>query len=159
MKSERDQVLGSLTFLVGKRSSVTASYLFFRNRKSQTLTFVDNAGLFNLENSVPYADTAEVFSLSLAHAIGERAMLTADASRSFSHGDFRVNGSVPNSTGIDVLSDMRVVEDYFAAAVDVQHSRHLSSQLRYQFRRYDDKIDNTQDGKVSMIMATVSMKW
>jgi len=133
--------------------------LYFKNRKSQTLTLVDGAGLYNLEDSVPYADTAEVFSLSLAHAIGERVMLTADASKSYSKGNFRLNGSVPNTDGIDVLSDMRVVEDYFAAAVETQHSKRLSSSLRYQLRRYDDKIDNTQDGKVSMIMATVLMKW
>jgi len=159
MTSDRDQALGSLTFLVGNRSSVTASYLYFRNKKSQTLTFIDGTGAFLLEDGVPYGDKAQVLSLSASVAPREGVMLTADASRCYTQGNFRLNGTVPNTGEIDVLSDMKVVEDIYGASVAVQHSKHLSSELRFQQRHYDDQIDNTQDGKVSTIMATVSMKW
>jgi hypothetical protein len=159
MTSDRDQALGSLTFLVGNRSSVTASYLYFRNKKSQTLTFIDGTGAFLLEDGVPYGDKAQAFSLSASVAPVEGVMLTADASRCYTQGNFRLNGNVPNTGEIDVLSDMKVVEDIYGASVAVQHSKHLSSELRFQQRQYDDQIDNTQDGKVSTIMATVSMKW
>jgi hypothetical protein len=159
MTSDRDQALGSLTFLAGNRTSVTASYLYFRNKKSQTLTFTNGTGAFILEDAVPYGDKAQIFSLSASQAIGEGVMLTADASKCYTEGNFRLNGTVPNTEGIDVLSDMKVVEDIFGASVAVQHSKYLSSELRFQQRHYDDQIDNTQDGKVSTIMATVSMKW
>jgi hypothetical protein len=159
MKVDRDQAFGSLTFLVGNRSSVTASYLYFRNKQSQTLTFTDGTGAFILEDGVPYGDKAQVFSLSASVAPTEGVMLTADASKCYTQGNFRLNGTVPNTAGIDVLSDMKVVEDIYGASVAVQHSKYLSSELRFQQRHYDDQIDNTQDGKVSTVMATVSMKW
>jgi len=158
-KSERDQALGSLTFLVGRSSSVTASYLYFKNKTAQTITFVDAAGLFSLEDNVPYGDKAQIFSLSLSHAVGEGIMLTADASKIYSKGNFRVDGTVPGTAGIDVLSDMKVVEDIYGASLAVQHNNFLSSELRYQQHHYDDQIDSMQDGKVSTILATVTMKW
>jgi hypothetical protein len=158
-KSDRDQALGSLTFLVGKRSSVTASYLYFRNKSDQTITFRDGTGAFILEDGVPYGDKAQVFSLAASVVLGEGVMLTADGSKGYSEGNFRVNGMVPNTAGIDVLSDMKVVEDIYGASVAIQHSKSLSSEFRFQQRRYDDHIDDTQDGKFSTLLAALSLKW
>ena len=158
-KTSRDQALGSMTFLVGKRSSVTASAFYYQNKVKQTLTYRDAAGLPLLEDGVPYADKAQVYSLSLTHALSDRITLTADVSKSYSKGDFRVNGSVPGTTGIDSFSDLQVVEDIFNASLETQHSKNVSSELRYQQRHYDDKIDNTQDGRVKIIAATVAVKW
>jgi hypothetical protein len=86
-------------------------------------------------------------------------MVTADGSKCYSEGNFRVSGAVPNTAGIDVLSDMKVTEDIYGASVTAQHSKRLSSELRFQQRHYDDKIDDTQDGKVSTLLAVLSMKW
>ncbi|NTW37655.1 MAG: MtrB/PioB family outer membrane beta-barrel protein, partial [Syntrophobacteraceae bacterium] len=159
MKSDFDQALASLTFLVGKRSSVTASYLYFKNDQSQTLTFHDGTGASILENGVPYGDKAQAFSLSASVALSDGIMVTADGSKCYTKGNFRLNGTVPNSDGIDVLSDMKIVEDIYGASIAVEHTRRLSSELRYQQRKYDDEIDNTQDGKVSTMLAFLSMKW
>lgn len=158
-KSDRDQALGSITFLVGKRSSLTASYLYLKNKTSETITFTDAAGLFNLESGVPYADKAEIFTLSASQAVAERILLTADASKSYSKGRFRVDGSVPDTTGIDSLSDLNVVEDIYTVGLEIEFTKDISGELRYQQRHYDDKIDNTQDGRVNSILATVSAKW
>jgi hypothetical protein len=158
-KSDRDQALGSVTFLVGKRSSVTASYLYLKNKTSQTITFTDTSGMFSLESGVPYGDKAEVFSLSATQAVREGVTLTADASKCYSRGNFRLDGSIAGTTDIDTLSDMRVVENIFGAGLEIEFSKNIISELRYQQRRYDDKVDNTQDGRVTTILATVSAKW
>jgi hypothetical protein len=158
-KTTRDQGLGSLTFLAGKRSSVTASILYYKNRTKETLTYHDAAGLPLLEDSVPYADKAQVYSVTVTHALSDNIKLIAEGSKSYSQGDFRNNGSVANTTGIAFFSDMRVVEDIYAAGLEIQHSRSMSSELRYQQRHYDDKIDSTQSGRVNIIAATVAVKW
>lgn len=158
-KADRDQALGSVTFLVGNRSSVTVSYLYFKNKTSESLTFTDQSGAFNVEDRVPYGDKAQVFSFGASQALGEGATLTAEASKSYSSGSFRVEGSVPNTAGIDVLSDLRVVEDIYTAGLELQFSRNVGSELRYQHRHYDDKIDNTQDGRVDIALATLHMRW
>lgn len=155
-KTNRDQGLGSLTFLVGNQTSITASALYYQNKAKETLTYRDAAGSLFLEDGVPYADKAQVYSVSATQALGDGATLTLEGSRSCSRGNFRTNGAL---TGIDVFSDMRVVENIYTVDLEMQHSKGVSSEIRYQQRQYDDKIDNTQDGKVGIIVATVAVKW
>jgi hypothetical protein len=158
-KTDRDQALGSLTFLVGKRSSLTATYMYYKNKTNETLTFTDFVGNFILEDAVPYSDTAQVFSLAASHSPAEGVFVTADASRSYSKGNFRVNGAVPGTTGIDTLSDMNVIEDIYTAGLELQFSKNAGSEFRYQHRHYDDRIDNAQDGRVNTALATLYVKW
>ena len=158
-KVDRDQALGSLTFLVGKRSSVTAGYMYFKNKTDQTLTYTNPSGVFIIEDHVPYGDKAEVVSLSATHSATDGVTLTAGASKSYSQGNFRTSGAVPGTTGIDTLSDMRVVEDIYTAGLELQLSKTIGSEFRFQRRQYDDKIDNTQDSRVDTALATLYVKW
>lgn len=158
-KTDRDQGLGSITVLVGKRSSVTASTLIYQNKAKETLTYRDAAGSFLLEDSVPYADKAQVYSLSATQAVGDSATLIVEASKSYSSGMFRTSGSVAEGAGIDTFSDLRVVENTYTAGLEIQHSTTISSELRYQQQHYDDKLNNAQDGRVSIVMATMAAKW
>lgn len=159
--ARRDQGLASVTFVIGGRSSITASYAYFQNKVDQTLTFQDGVGAFSLESGVPYADIAHVGSLALTYAPIDRMNLTASASRSYSRGNFTLagTGSVTNVGGISELSSMKVVDDVYAAGIEMQLSRNVGSEIQYQYRNYDDQIDNSQDGKVHTLLATLSMKW
>ncbi len=158
-KTNRDQALGSVTFLAGSRTSITASYFYYNNKTKESLTFVNDSGNFILEDSVPYGDTSEVYSLSASQALAEGIVVTADASRSYSRGRFRVDGSVSGTTGIDTLSDIKVVEDILTAGLEVQFNQNTGGEFRYQYRHYDDQIDNTQDGRVNTAMTTLYVKW
>jgi hypothetical protein len=158
-KTSRDQGLGSLTVLVGKRSAVTASVLSYQNKEKETLTYRDAAGLPLLEDGVPYADKAQLYSLAITHALSDRVKVTAEGSTCYSRGDYRNNGSVANTSGIDLFSDMRVVEDIYTAGLETQHGKTMSSELRFQQRHYVDKIDNTQNGRVNIVAASMAVKW
>ena len=158
-KADRDQALGSITLLVGRRSSITASYLYFQNKTSESLTFTGETGAFSVEDRVPYGDKAQVFALSASHSVTEGATLTAEASKSYSSGSFRVDGSVPGTAGIDVLSNLRVVEDIYTAGLELQIARNIGGELRFQHRHFDDKIDNTQDGRVDIALAALHVRW
>jgi hypothetical protein len=158
-KVNRDQALGSVTFLVAKRTTLTASVLYLKNKTDQTITYRDAAGMYLLEDGVPYADESKVVALSATHAVSDVLLLSAEGSQSLSDGKFRNDGSIANTTGIDSFSDMKVVENIYAAGAEVQLSRTVKGELRYQTRRYDDRIDDTQDGKLNTVLATVSMKW
>ena len=157
----RDQGLASVTFVVGSRSSITASYAYFQNKVDQSVTFQDGVGAFSLESGVPYADIAHVGSLALTYAPIDRINLTASASRSYTRGNFTLagTGSVTNVGGIAELSNMKVVDSEYAAGIEMQLSRNVGSEIRYQYRKYDDQIDNSQDGTENTLLATLSMKW
>jgi hypothetical protein len=157
----RDQGLASVTFVIGNRSSITASYAYFQNKVDQTVTFQDALGAFSLESGVPYADIAHVGSLTLTYAPIDRMNLTASASRSYSRGNFTLAGtsSVTNVGGISELSSMKVVDSVYAAGIEMQLGRNVGSEIRYQYRKYDDQLDDSQDGTEHTLLATLSMKW
>jgi hypothetical protein len=160
----RDQGLASFTALVGNRSSITLSYAYFKNKVDQTISFPIGSmesGPFALEPGVPYDDIAHVGSLVLTVAPVDGVNLVASGSRSYSRGNYRIEGAgtVTNTAGIAELSDMKVIDSEYAAGIEMQHSRNVNSEIRYQYRRYDDQVDNTQDGTEKTILATLSMKW
>ena len=83
--------------------------------------------------------------------------ITASGSKGYSRGSFRLAGA--NTAGIAELSDLKVIDSVYTAGIEMQHTRNLGSELRYQYRNYDDQIDNTQDGRVKTVLGTLSLKW
>lgn len=156
-EASRDQGLASATLLVGKRSSVTATYAYFKNKVEQTITLEDGTGAFDLEPGVPYTDVAHTGSLSLTVAPMQAVNVTASVNRSYLRGEYDLNGS--NTAGIAELSELKATDTLYAASVETQHAKYVSSEISYQFRSYDDEIDDEQDGTVKLVLATLSLKW
>jgi len=148
--ASRNDGLASMTMLIGKRTSITPSYAYFHYKVKQSFTFADT---LSVESGVPYADTAHVASISATHAASDSVNLFAEASMVFSRGNFT------SSSGIASFSNEKAVESIYTAAIETQHTKAVGSEIRYQYRKYDDQIDNTLDGKVETIVATLSMKW
>ena len=159
-ETSRDQALGSVTVLVGKRSSVTTTYAYFRNQVDDTISYHDGTGAVVLEPGlVPYDDVAHVGSILLTHALTDAITITAEASRSYSRGSFRNSGAVPDTTGIAEFSDLKVVEDICAAGVEIAFAKDIGTEFRYQYREYNDKVDSSNDGTTQIVLATMSVKW
>jgi hypothetical protein len=163
--ARRDQALASATMLVGRYSSVTLSYGYFRNSVNQTVTLTDGNPLppspLVTEPGVPYEDVSHLGSIAITIAPREGINLVGTASRSYSRGSWNLYGSgdVTNTGGITGLSDMKVVDTIYAVGLEMQHTRYVGSDLRYEYRRYDDKLDSAQDGTMKQILASLSVKW
>jgi hypothetical protein len=157
--ASRDQAFGSVTMLIGKRSSLTAGYSYFNTKVTQGLTFRDPADVSHLDDDVPYTDKAQTGSLVLTHAPMDGVSLALEAKRTYGKGSFSTSGSVAGTDGIAGLSDLKLVESEYAAEIAVQYTKQLGYELRYAFLESDDKLDNTLDGTAQTLLATVSMKW
>jgi hypothetical protein len=156
-EAEHDQALASMTFLVGKRSSITASFSHYQNKVEQTVTEEDAIGAFALDNAVPYDDIANVGTLSATIAPVKGVNLTASGSKCYSRGNFRLAGA--GTAGIAELTDLKVVDSVYTGGMELQATRNFGGEIRYQYRNYDDRVDNTQDGRVKTVMGTLSLKW
>jgi hypothetical protein len=155
--AEYDQGLASMTFLVGKRSSITASFSHYQNKVDQTVTVEDATGAFALDGGVPYNDVANVGTLTATVAPVNGVNITASGSKCYSRGNFHLAGA--DTAGIAGLSDLKVVDSVYAGGLEVQVTRNLGYELRYQYRSYDDQVDNVQDGRVKTVLGTASLKW
>jgi len=157
--NERDRLLGSFTFLVGKTTSVTPSYSFFQNKHTGPIAYTDPSSAITAETGVPYADTAHVAALTLSHALADAIIFTADVSKSWSRGSWQNSGVIAGSNGIADLTTIKTVDTIAGADLEIRVSKNLGYDLRYQIRRIDDKLDDTQDGTNQTILATLSWKW
>jgi hypothetical protein len=163
--ARRDQALASATMLVGRYSSVTLSYGYFRNSVNQALTLTDGNPFPSLplvvDPGVPYQDVSHIGTVTLTVAPWEGVNFVGSASRSYDRGNFTLYpvGDVTNTGGIAELSDMKVIDTVYSVGLEMQHTRYIGSDLRYEFRDYDDRINNTQDGRMRQILASLSVKW
>lgn len=157
--TERNRVLNSFTFILGKKTSITPSYAFFQNKQSGPIAYTDGTGGITAESAVPYADTSHVASLSVSYALADAMLFTAEAGRSWSRGSWQNAGVVPGSAGIAELTSMKVVETTAGANLDVRYTKNLGTEFRYQIRKLDDILDSAQDGKNQIALATLSYRW
>jgi len=160
--SERNRVLGSFTFLVGKSTAITPSYSFFQNKWTGPVAYQYNNGITTdtiAETGVPYADTAHVAALALSYTMSDALVCTADVGKSWSRGNWQSSGAVPGSDGIADLSSLHLVETVAGADLAVRVTKNLGYDLRYHIRRKDDKLDDTQDGTNQIALATLTFKW
>lgn len=158
-EASRDQALASATMLLGRRSSVTVSYGFYQNGVEQTLTFQDGAGAYALEPDVPYTDTAHVGSVSFTVVPIDMVNVVAAAHRSYSRGAYEISGATPNTGGISQYSQLKVIDTVFTAGAEIEFTRFMTTEVRYEHRTYDDQIDDTEDGTAKTVLAMLSLKW
>jgi hypothetical protein len=157
--SERNRLLGSFTFLAGKSTSITPSYSFFQNKQSNPIAYTDTSSAVTTETGVPYADVSHVASLAASHALADSLIFTLEAARSWSRGSWQSSGAVPGSSGIADLTNLKLVETTAEADLEIRVTKYLGYELRYQIRRLDDKLDDTQDGTNQIALATLTLKW
>jgi hypothetical protein len=158
--NQRDRLLGSFTFLVGKTTSVTPSYSFFQNKHTGPIAYTaDPSSAITAETGVPYADTSHVAALTLSHALADSLIVSADVGKSWSRGSWQNSGVVTGSSEIADLTSIKTVDTIAGADLEVRVTKSLGYDLRYQIRRIDDKLDDAQDGTNQTLLATLSWKW
>jgi hypothetical protein len=156
--SERNRLLGSFTFLAGKSTSITPSYSFFQNKQSAPIAY-DISSAIVAETGVPYADVSHVASLAASHVMADSMIFTVDVAKSWSRGSWQSSGAVAGSSGIADLTSLKLVETIAGADLGIRVTKYLGYDLRYQIRRLDDKLDDTQDGTNQIALATLTLKW
>jgi uncharacterized protein (DUF697 family) len=156
--SERNRLLGSFTILAGKSTSITPSYSFFQNKQSAPIAY-DISSAIVAETGVPYADVSHVASLAASHVMADSMIFTVDVAKSWSRGSWQSSGAVAGSSGIADLTSLKLVETIAGADLGIRVTKYLGYDLRYQIRRLDDKLDDTQDGTNQIALATLTLKW
>ncbi len=158
--TDRNRALGTMTFMLGKRTSLTPGYAYYQNKTTGPVVFTQDITFASItEGGVPYADTTHVVSLSLGHAISDVMTLTADVAQNHARGSWQTSGAVPGSSGTAGLTNLKVVESEAGADLSVRYTKNLGTDFRYSYRRIDDKIDDTLDGTNQIMLATLTYKW
>jgi hypothetical protein len=154
-----DQFLASLTTALTPKVSLTASWFYLRWKVEQDLIYGKwpvNSGYY-LDNSVPYTDESNTFSLSLHFTPWEDITATADISHSISKGTTGYRDVVGNADfSLSEFSNLEAAETSFSIALAKRFSTDWEIGLRSYMDIYNDKETDLLDGKV--LINTITLK-
>jgi predicted porin len=160
----RDRFLGSITYLVLKDLSLTASYSYIHNKVKEDLAFNDTSGNLLFDPRVPETDTAHSYSLDANYLPKNNIALTAGVSYTVSSGAFfpaDINLTQPVS--IASFSELKTRETVYSVSGEYRFKNGFSAGIRYGYTVFDDVLDNpfddVNDGKAHIVLLTLSKKW
>ena len=148
-----DSILGSLSFLVSPKVTLTTSLAYQRNRAEQGLAygkFLGAAGdLPYLDPGVDYRDEANFYSLGIQYLPTDDIILSADVSRTDTEGDFLPRIAIAGTpASVASFSTIRVTETILALEMIRKIRKNWEVGLRFYTNDYNDKIDNRLDGRL-----------
>jgi predicted porin len=163
--ADRDMIMGNVTYMILKDLSLTTGYAYFRNKVKQDIRYTEMAMgpppvISSIEDrGVPYKDTANNFYIALGY-IKERFNLNGHIGYTISEGEFS-----PNSTealqpdSIASFSELKVYETEVSIWGEYEVAKSWWAGLRYEYNDFDDRIDDSYDGKAHMTFITISKRW
>jgi hypothetical protein len=164
--AKRDRLLGSITFLLKKELSLTASYSYLHNNVKQDTVFqsfdVDQTTI--VDPMVPYKDLAHNYSLDITYVPTKNMTFQGGVSYTTSSGSFFPgNTLLLEPTSIATFSNLKIRETVYAISGEYQFKNNISLGLRYKYSNFKNVFNNLNaevtDGTAHIVIFTVSKRW
>ncbi len=160
----RDRAMGAVTYLVSEKVSLTGSYTYIHDRIRQDIVVGgDPAQAF-----VPDTDLAHSYGLTLNYIPNDRINLSAGVSYTLSSGAFSLTDPTvlsPTSLAglLTSLSSLKTRETDYLLSGEYRFRNGFAAGVQYRFTDFNDVLDNpwddVQDGRVNIVLLTLSKKW
>lgn len=160
----RHRFVGSVTYLLLKDLSLTAAYSYIHNKVKEDVAYTDLSGDILFDRRVPESDTANSYAFDLNYMPQQNLALAAGINYTTSRGGFfpsEVNLTQPVS--IASFSELKIRETGYSASAEYRFRNGYSAGVRYRYTVFDDVLDNpfgdVKDGRVHIVLLTLSKKW
>ncbi len=159
----RDRIMGAVTYLVGEKVSLTASYTYIHDKIRQDLVIGSPSGDV-LEPFVPDTDLAHSYGLTINYIPNDRVNLAAAVSYTLSSGAFSLTDpTLPQPVPVAGLSALRTRETDFSLSGTYRFRKGFSAGIQYRYADFNDVLDNpwddVQDGRAHIVLLTLSKTW
>jgi hypothetical protein len=158
-----DNFFGSITFLIMKNLSATASYAYMSHKTEQDIEYHDDVGDPFVDTSVPYKDKTNCYSFNISYMPKNRVNLSAGVLHRTSKGQF-IPGEqdLLEPVSIASFSRLKIKETEYSISGEYSFRGGISSGIRYRFSDFDDVLDNPhddiEDGEVHVVLLTLAKK-
>ncbi len=160
----RDRLLGSVTYLLLKDLSITASYAYMHDKTKQDIVYQDLVGTPHVDPLVPATETMHNFGLDISYLPKNNITLNTGVSYTISKGEFfpsDANLLLPVSIASFSKLDTKEVLYYFSG--EYRFKGGFAAGVQYRFCNFDDVLDNpfddVSDGKAHIVLLTLSKRW
>ena len=161
---KKHRLLGSVTFLALKDTSITTSYAYIDNTTKQDIEYHDISGTPNIDPYVPYDATAHNYAIDITYIPHNRVNINAGLSHTISKANFHpedINLTQPVS--ISSFSELKTEETVYSVSGEYRHRSGLLSGLEYRYSDLDDVLDkpddDVEDGRAHVLLLTLSKEW
>lgn len=153
-KVKDDRIIGTVSYVLLRDLSVAASYAYIHNRVRQDIRLSpDDPAYWN--DQVPYKTTAHNYSFDAHYSPKSFISLDAGISYTLSQGTFY--------NSLTSFSELKTRETTYSASGEYQFKGGFSAGLQYRYSTLKDLLDNPyneiDDGRVSIVLLTLSKKW
>lgn len=168
------------TFIIGtwfapiEKLNVSLSYTYRDNKITDTMQYgfgisaVDVPYVFK-DYDAPYTEKANTYMIAMDVPVNKKLSLSADLSytstkASFDTGDFN-NIYNPKTklydTGTDIGESTKVEVNYIdiGCGAEYQIAKNTMLSAKYTYRKYDDRINNDNDGREHLVFLTLGQKF
>ncbi|HWR58954.1 MAG TPA: MtrB/PioB family outer membrane beta-barrel protein [Thermodesulfovibrionales bacterium] len=159
-----NRFLGSVTFLILKDVSLTTSYTYIDSKTRQDLVFHSATFKYVTDSAVPNKDIAHNYAVDVSYMPKNNLNFNAGFSHTISKGSF-FPGSVDllEPVSIAAFSDLKLRESIYSVSGEYRFRNGFAVGLRYRYSKLDDVLENPyddfKDGRVQIILMTISKKW
>jgi hypothetical protein len=166
-KAQRDRLLGSITFVVLKDLSVTATYAYMHNKIEQDITYSyttpEPPSIFT-DSLVPMTSIVNSYGLDVAYMPSKNIDLHASILHTISRGNFYPSAAdLLSPVSIASFSILNMRETVFSAGGQYRLRGGVTIGMQYKYSSVDDVANNPnddlQDGKAHIVFLTLSKKW
>jgi hypothetical protein len=159
-KVNDDRIIGTVSYVLLRNLSVTASYAYIHNKVRQEIRLSPDDPAY-WDSRVPYKTMAQSYSFDVHYSPKNFISLEAGINHTISRGRFSTSAS--NLQDIPVFSDLKTRETNYSASGEYQFKGGFSAGLQYRYSTLKDLLDNPyneiDDGRVSIALLTLSKKW
>jgi predicted porin len=153
-KVHDDRIIGTVSYVLLRNLSLTASYAYIHNRVRQDIRLSpDDPALWI--GQVPYKTSDHNYSFDVHYSPKSFISLDAGISYTLSHGTFY--------NSLASFSELKTREITYSASGEYQFKGGFSAGLQYRYSTLKDLLDNPyngiDDGRVSIALLTLSKKW
>ena len=159
-KVNDDRIIGTVSYVLLRNLSVTAGYAYIHNKVRQEIRLSPDDPAY-WDSRVPYKTMAQSYSFDVHYSPKNFISLEAGINHTISRGRFSTSAS--NLQDIPVFSDLKTRETNYSASGEYQFKGGFSAGLQYRYSTLKDLLDNPyneiDDGRVSIVLLTLSKKW
>jgi predicted porin len=159
-KVDDDRIIGTVSYVFSKDLSATASYAYIHNRVRQDIRLSSDDPAY-WDSQTPYKTTAHSYSFDVRYSPKSFISMDAGVNHTISQGAFYTSAS--NLQDIPVFSDLKTRETTYSATGEYRFRCGYTAGIQYRYTTFNDALNNIydglNDGRVSIILLTISKKW
>ena len=157
---KNDRLVGTVSYALLSNLSLAASYAYMHDKVRQDIR-LSGSDLNYWDNLVPYKTTSRNYSFDLSYSPKSFIYLNGGISHTISQGTFYT--SAPALDSVASFSALKIKETTYSASGEYQFRGGVSAGIQYRYTTFKDVLDNiyddVNDGRVSIILLTISKKW